>query len=773
MPSLIPGYEYDIFISYRQKDNKGDMWVSVFVEALKTELEATFKEDIYVYFDENPHDRLQETHNVDKSLEGKLKCLIFIPILSQTYCDPNSYAWQYELLAFNNVAKEDSFGRDVRLRSGNVASRILPIQIHDLDQEDIKLFEKETSSVLRAMDFVFKTSAGVNRPLKVNEDHPLDNLNKIFYADQINKVAHAIKEIIHGMKTKSAEVVKGEDQLKESFKEVREEKRKNDHGKPVRASKVKVLFILAIVALLIIAAVIAYPKILKQNTLEKLRSSGERISVAVMPFQNMTNDTLWNVWQEGIKDILVSFMSASEELNVRDPESVRSIIENEGLSDYTSITPSIARAISRKLEADVYINGNLKMAGNTLRLYAQLIDSKSAVVFKSFLTEGKNDEEKIFGLVDSLSVAIRDFLLVHELKRGYSAETQNVVFTYSPEAYRNFMQGEKLFSNRDYVSARKLFSQAIAIDSNMIVSLLYTSISYGNQGLYEQAKEWCIRAYNKREFIPIRVKLYTEWLYANFFETPYEEIISLKKLIAVDDQAPRPYYLLGLAYDGLYKYENAISAYEKNLEIKKKWGMKAGWIYDYTSLGEAYHKAEKYREEKKIYKKAGLEFPDDPELLYREAVLALCEGKANAANSLIEKYISVRKGSSTSEAVIATNLAGIYSEANLPDKAEKYYREALYLEPENPRRLYSIAYFLIDKDRNIDEGLQLIEKAQILNLDEFYYTDCKGWGLYKKGKYVEALRLLEKSWEMKPIYDHEVYLHLEAAKKAVAGQKNN
>jgi hypothetical protein len=45
MASIIPGYEYDIFISYRQKDNqptprygwqsKGDRWVSEFVEALK------------------------------------------------------------------------------------------------------------------------------------------------------------------------------------------------------------------------------------------------------------------------------------------------------------------------------------------------------------------------------------------------------------------------------------------------------------------------------------------------------------------------------------------------------------------------------------------------------------------------------------------------------------------------------------------------------------------------------------------------------------------
>jgi hypothetical protein len=35
MASFIPGYEYDIFISYRQKDNKGNKWVSKFIEALE------------------------------------------------------------------------------------------------------------------------------------------------------------------------------------------------------------------------------------------------------------------------------------------------------------------------------------------------------------------------------------------------------------------------------------------------------------------------------------------------------------------------------------------------------------------------------------------------------------------------------------------------------------------------------------------------------------------------------------------------------------------
>src|SRR5258706_1844835 len=198
MPSLVSGYEYDIFISYRQKDNKGDHWVTEFVDALKNELESTFKEDISIYFDENPHDGLLETHHVGKSLENKLKCLIFIPIISQTYCDPRSFAWEHEFLAFNKMAKEDHFGRDIPLATGNVASRILPIKIHDLDADDKALFQSELGTVLRSVEFIYKSS-GVNRPLKA-DDARIENANRTSYRDQINKVANAIKELMGSLK---------------------------------------------------------------------------------------------------------------------------------------------------------------------------------------------------------------------------------------------------------------------------------------------------------------------------------------------------------------------------------------------------------------------------------------------------------------------------------------------------------------------------------------------------------------------------------------------
>jgi hypothetical protein len=140
-----------------------------------------------------------ETHDIDSSLKDKLKCFVFIPIISQTYCDSNSFAWQHEFVEFNKMAKEDKFGREIRLSSGNAASRILPIKINDLDSEDKNLLENELGGVLRSIEFIYK-SAGVSRSLRANEDHPLDNLNKTYCRDQINKVANAVKEIFTAIK---------------------------------------------------------------------------------------------------------------------------------------------------------------------------------------------------------------------------------------------------------------------------------------------------------------------------------------------------------------------------------------------------------------------------------------------------------------------------------------------------------------------------------------------------------------------------------------------
>jgi hypothetical protein len=224
MASLIQGFEYDIFISYRQKDNKYDGWVTEFVGNLKRELEATIKEEVSVYFDLNPRDGLLETHDVDASLKDKLKCLVFIPVISHTYCDPKSFAWERELKAFIEEASKDKYGLKVKLSNSNIANRVLPVRIHDLDSEDIKLCESVLGGILRGVEFIYK-SPGVNRPLRAREDKLQDNVNKTIYRDQINKVANAIKELVAGIRT--GETVPQKEKLSEQVPVVEIRKDKN------------------------------------------------------------------------------------------------------------------------------------------------------------------------------------------------------------------------------------------------------------------------------------------------------------------------------------------------------------------------------------------------------------------------------------------------------------------------------------------------------------------------------------------------------------------
>jgi len=262
MASIISGYEYDIFISYRQKDNKHDGWVSEFVENLKGELESTFKEEISVYFDINPHDGLLETHDVDASLKDKLKCLVFIPIISRTYCDNKSFAWEHEFKTFVEQASQDQFGLKVKLPNGNVASRVLPVRIHDLDTDDIKECESILGGVLRGIEFIYK-SAGVNRPLLSKEENPQDNLNHTNYRDQINKVALAIKEIILGLRKEPIEAVKKSTQDGMPFMKADNEKKEKRKEESTKLNKLKLLLGVSILAIIIIAGVLAYPKLFK------------------------------------------------------------------------------------------------------------------------------------------------------------------------------------------------------------------------------------------------------------------------------------------------------------------------------------------------------------------------------------------------------------------------------------------------------------------------------------------------------------------------------
>ena len=546
-------------------------------------------------------------------------------------------------------------------------------------------------------------------------------------------------------------------------------------GIPAKASKVRLLTAIAVVFLLIIAGIFIFPKIFIRDTFQRLRSSGERISIVIFPFQNITDNTTKYSLGDWVQEGLINYLSNfPDELNVRQIDATNTLIQSKGFNDNSSLTPSVASNISRKLNADLFVTGSVRQIGNEVRLTARLADSKTRNVLKAF-EKGPSAEVLTDSLINSLRIDLSDFLILSQKKEKLPDKQFLLVSTSSPKAYSAYIYGKKAFADTKWDVACSYLSEALRIDSSFTFAAILLTYTYLNQGMMEEARKCIQKAYLKKDqiFSPhIRTKL--EDLYALFTEGPEGRIKYLEELPNYDDQDPHNYSDLGNVYNDLGLYEKAIPEFEKALDIYKKWGTKPFYVIQYTHLGLAYHKTGQYKKEEKLYKQAEKDFPDTRFLTYRQAVLALSEGKKKEAGYYLEKFISILKESSASDASIKQDLAYIYNEGGILDKAENYYREALSLEPADWRR-NELAYFLIDNDKNIDEGLALADTVLKSAPDDFNYLDTKGWGLYKKGKNNEALEILQRSWDLRmknDLYYHEAFLHLEAAKKAVAELKN-
>jgi tetratricopeptide (TPR) repeat protein len=530
----------------------------------------------------------------------------------------------------------------------------------------------------------------------------------------------------------------------------------------------------AIISVLaIVVVILVWPKIFREDSVERLRSSGEKLSVAVMPFQNMTNDTTLNIWQNGIQLSLISSLSNTGELKVREEKSIKTLLQTQGLTEYASISPAIAGTISKKLDADIFIYGNIQKAGSRIRLDAQLIDTRTNDVLKSIEADGPYKEEIIFDITDSLRKKVTDFLIISKLIKGERYMQHLFTPPKSAEALRYFIYGVKASDNGNFSQAIDWGLKSLAADSNFTNAAFLIENSYSMEGNQESLK-WLIRNYERRDQMSYVDNLYSSWAYAFSFESPEEQIKYLKQLLDIDDQDPSMHYLLGMTYHGLKQYDKAIPELEKSLEICRKWGkdyMKNPGIY--WELGNSYNKTGQFKKEKKLLKEAEHYIPGTW-LNTLQALLAFSEKDTIKANSYIEKYISVKKGNSDSEADIANGVGDIYGLSGLMDKAEEYYRKALSMEPDNVDRIYVLAYFSIENNRNMNEVPELMDKAMKLapnKIDYYNYLDMKGWSLYKQGKYQESLEILQRTWDEAPFKLYSIRSHLEEVKKAMEGQK--
>jgi len=93
------------------------------------------------------------------------------------------------------------------------------------------------------------------------------------------------------------------------------------------------------------------------------------------------------------------------------------------------------------------------------------------------------------------------------------------------------------------------------------------------------------------------------------------------------------------------------------------------------------------------------------------------------------------------------------------------FDKAIFLGVDDSIYLNYYGYILIDKEINIDKGMQIIENALVQQPNNIYYLDSLAWGYYKKHQCLKSYKYMKQVVDEEGLTEEEILTHWYAIKQ--------
>lgn len=284
-------------------------------------------------------------------------------------------------------------------------------------------------------------------------------------------------------------------------------------------------FILPIAAVVAIAVVIAF----WPAGTNKQEPNADKPIIAVLPFKNLSNDPNQEYFSDGMTGDIITDLSKISSL---------SVIARNSVFTYKDMNVDI-RQLGEELGASYVLEGSVQKSGNSVRISASLIDTKTSHSLWADRFDGKF--ENVFSLQDDVTNNIVTSLAIKLTEN----ERNNLIHDYTEnvEAYDEFLKGWQLFwifSKDTNHRAREHFLKAIELDNQF-------ARAYANLALthtYDYMNAW-------REDTRGAMQ---------------QAIEIAKKGVELDPTIPQVHWVMGLIYMFNKDYQLALESAQKTLE---------------------------------------------------------------------------------------------------------------------------------------------------------------------------------------------------------------
>ena len=323
---------------------------------------------------------------------------------------------------------------------------------------------------------------------------------------------------------------------------------------------VKWMVPLAVVLTLAIIAGALYLR--KQKTVQLT----DKDQLILADFTNQTGDP---VFDSTLKEALAIQLEQSPLLQLVSDAELHSNLQYLGQSKDQKVTPELAQQLGQRLGVKADLVGTIASLGTSYVISINAVNCATGEVFAREQVSAP-DKTAVLQAVSKAATAMRARLgesmaSIQKLTTPYTNVT-----TTSLQAFHAFSLGEDEHRmGRDFPQAASFYQQAIELDPNFAMAYARLGVSFSNQGSASKGLLNMKKAYDLRERVTERERMYIESQYAlQQFDLP-RALESYKLYVATYPRDATALNNLAQTYVYAGEYEKALDGYEKTWAMAK------------------------------------------------------------------------------------------------------------------------------------------------------------------------------------------------------------
>ena len=503
----------------------------------------------------------------------------------------------------------------------------------------------------------------------------------------------------------------------------------------------KKLFIPALVVIaLVIIGVIIWRLLPKK---EVFPIPSDKPSIAILFFENISSNESLEGWRTGLSELLITDLNQSKFLNVLSSDRIFSILKKQNLLDAKKYSSEDLAEVAEEGRVSHIVKGGLIKADENIIITATLHNTQTGEIISSKRLECKSENE-IFSRVDELTKEIKLALNISsEQIMNDIDKTIGQITTSSPEAYKYYLEGRKIFED-DYHKSISFTKRATEIDPEFAMAYRSMAMAYRNMGYGSEAKKYHKKAFELSDRVSDREKYQIQGaFYWDSEETFDKAIEAYSKLLQLYPDDGTGNLNLGGVYRDLEQWDKAIKQFEIDRRISPE------SLYSYANLTFIFGDRGMYDESREILDEYLENFSDNAQIRWLSAWNYLYQGNYKLALAEADKGMFLNP-SYYRNMVVKGNIH-LCDEEFI--KSEKEYLKLLELDEEAAQRigrnslggLYLSQGKFVKSKNQLKQGVELARKLEEKEWEPDFHLNLARMNL-KTGNLEDALSEVEKAW---------------------------